>query len=704
MNSFSSEQGVNEQGAVDLNSSDFNNPDYYLNRELSLLQFNLRVLEQAMDENHPLMERLNFLLIFSSNMDEFFEIRVAGLKNKLETHTGQPGPDGMLPDELLKAISAITHEAVDRQYRILNDVLLPALREEGVDFLRREDWTEAQVEWVKKYFREQIYPVLTPIALDPSHPFPRLVNKSLNFIVPLDGKDAFGRSTGLAIVPAPRSLPRLIRIPDEISEGGDDNFVFLSSMIHAHVSDLFPGMKATGCYQFRVTRNADMEVDEEVEDLASALKGQLLSRRYGDEVRLEVADNCPRHLMHYLLEQFELTEEDLYEVNGPVNLARMFTSVNRPRLHYPPFTPKLAPTVKKNETIFDAIDQGDILLHHPYESFQPVINLLAEAARDPKVLAIKQTLYRTGTKSEILDHLETAARNGKEVTAIVELRARFDEESNIEGARRLQEAGAIVVYGVVGYKTHAKMLLVVRRDGDGIKRYVHLGTGNYHTKTTKLYTDYGLMTCEKSMGQDVHKIFQELTGMGKAARLKQLKHSPFTLHPSVIEWIEFETEQALAGKPARIIAKFNSLTEENIMQALYRASQAGVEIDLIVRGICCLKPGIPGLSENIRVRSIIGRFLEHTRIYHFHHGGDDLVYCSSADWMDRNLFNRVETCFPVNDPVLKAQILEQGLHIYLRDNTRAWELQSDGRYQRAQPQEGEASFIAQQSLLDTLGG
>ncbi len=704
MNSFSSEQGVSEHGVTDLNNDDLNNPDYYLNRELSLLQFNLRVLEQAMDENHPLMERLNFLLIFSSNMDEFFEIRVAGLKNKLETHTGQPGPDGMLPDELLKAISAITHEAVDRQYRILNDVLLPALREEGVDFLRREDWTEAQIEWVKKYFREQIYPVLTPIALDPSHPFPRLVNKSLNFIVPLDGKDAFGRSTGLAIVPAPRSLPRLIRIPDEISEGGDDNFVFLSSMIHAHVSDLFPGMKATGCYQFRVTRNADMEVDEEVEDLASALKGQLLSRRYGDEVRLEVADNCPRHLMHYLLEQFELTEEDLYEVNGPVNLARMFTSVNRPRLHYPPFTPKLAPAVKKSETIFDAIDQGDILLHHPYESFQPVINLLAEAARDPKVLAIKQTLYRTGTKSEILDHLETAARNGKEVTAIVELRARFDEESNIEGARRLQEAGAIVVYGVVGYKTHAKMLLVVRRDGDGIKRYVHLGTGNYHTKTTKLYTDYGLMTCEKSMGQDVHKIFQELTGMGKAARLKQLKHSPFTLHPSVIEWIEFETEQALAGKPARIIAKFNSLTEENIMQALYRASQAGVEIDLIVRGICCLKPGIPGLSENIRVRSIIGRFLEHTRIYHFHHGGDDLVYCSSADWMDRNLFNRVETCFPVNDPVLKAQILEQGLHIYLRDNTRAWELQSDGRYQRAQPQEGEASFIAQQSLLDTLGG
>ena len=704
MNALSNEQGDNEHNVIDSSNGEFSNPDYYLNRELSLLQFNLRVLEQASDENHPLMERLNFLLIFSSNMDEFFEIRVAGLKHKLETHTGQPGPDGLLPEELLESISAITHEAVERQYRILNDVLLPALREEGVDFLRREDWTEAQIEWVKKYFREQIYPVLTPIALDPSHPFPRLVNKSLNFIVPLDGKDAFGRSTGLAIVPAPRSLPRLIRIPDEISESGDDNFVFLSSMIHAHVSDLFPGMKATGCYQFRVTRNADMEVDEDVEDLASALKGQLLSLRYGDEVRLEVADNCPRHLIDYLLEQFELTEIDLYEVNGPVNLARMFTSVNRPRLHYSPFSPKLAAAVKKADTIFDAMDQGDILLHHPYESFQPVINLLAEAARDPKVLAIKQTLYRTGTKSEILDHLETAARNGKEVTAIVELRARFDEESNIEGARRLQEAGAIVVYGVVGYKTHAKMLLVVRREGDGIKRYVHLGTGNYHTKTTKLYTDYGLMTCEKGICQDVHKIFQELTGMGKAARLKQLKHSPFTLHPSLIEWIDFETQQATAGKPARIIAKFNSLTEEKIIQALYRASQAGVEIDLIVRGICCLKPGVPGLSENIRVRSVIGRFLEHTRIYHFHHGGEDLVYCSSADWMDRNLFNRVETCFPINDPVLKAQVIEQGLHFYLRDNSRAWLLQADGNYLHALPQDGQESFIAQHVLLETLGG
>lgn len=687
---------------ADIETLDLNNPDYYINRELSLLQFNLRVLEQAMDDTHPLMERLNFLLIFSSNMDEFFEIRVAGLRNRQETGTGQPGPDGLLAQEVLAEISRISHEAVQREYHILQNILLPALSEEGVNFLRREHWTAEQADWVKRYFRDQVYPVLTPIALDPAHPFPRLVNKSLNFIVPLDGKDAFGRSTGLAIVPAPRSLPRLIKLPASICQDGNDNFIFLSSMIHAHVSDLFPGMSATGCYQFRVTRNADLEVDEDVEDLASALKGELLSRRYGDEARLEVADNCPRHLVEYLLEQFELSDEDAYEANGPVNLARMFTSVNRPRLHYPPFTPRVPAVIRKNDSVFDAIDQGDILLHHPFESFTPVVNLLAQAARDPRVLAIKQTLYRTGPDSEILDHLETAARNGKEVTAVVELRARFDEESNIEGARRLQEAGAMVVYGVVGYKTHAKMLLVVRRDGEGIKRYAHLGTGNYHTKTTKIYTDYGLMTADKGVCQDVHKIFQELTGMGKAARLKYLKHAPFTLHPSLLEWIDFETGQALAGKPARIIAKFNSLTEPSIMQALYRASQAGVEIDLIVRGICCLRPGIPGLSENIRVRSIIGRFLEHTRIYYFHHAGEELMYCSSADWMERNLFNRVETCFPINDPVLKARVREEGLDVYLRDNSRAWLLQRDGGYVRSRPAEGEAPFIAHQALLNTL--
>lgn len=683
---------------------DLDRADYYLNRELSLLQFNLRVLEQASDDRHPLMERLNFLLIFSGNMDEFFEIRVAGLKNALENGTGTPGPDGLLPGEVLQQISTIAHEAVDRQYHLLNDVLLPALSEEGVNFLRREHWTPEQADWVKRYFRDQIYPILTPIALDPAHPFPRLVNKSLNFIVPLDGKDAFGRQSGLAIVPAPRALPRLMRLPDELSQDGNENFIFLSSMIHAHVSDLFPGMRATGCYQFRVTRNADLQVDQDVDDLASALKGELLSRRYGDEVRLEVADNCPRHLIDYLLKQFELRDVDLYEVNGPVNLARMFTDVKKPRLRYKPFTPKIPAAVRNNDSVFDAIDQGDILLHHPFESFNPVISFLAEAARDPRVLAIKQTIYRTGTNSEILDHLETAARNGKEVTAIVELRARFDEESNIEGARRLQEAGAIVVYGIVGYKTHAKMMLVVRRNADGIKRYAHLGTGNYHAKTAKIYTDYGLLTANEEICQDVHKIFLELTGMGKAARLKHLKHSPFTLHRSLLELIEFETAQAMAGNPARIIAKFNSLTEQEIIKGLYRASQAGVEIDLIIRGICCLRPGIPGLSETIRVRSIIGRFLEHTRAYYFHHDGEELVYCSSADWMDRNLFNRVETCFPILDQTHKQRVIEQGLTLYLADDNEAWLLQPDGSYRRTTAlHDPQGAVIAQQKLLELLG-
>ncbi|WP_111655552.1 polyphosphate kinase 1 [Isoalcanivorax indicus] len=687
---------------IDPASTEQDHPEWYINRDLSLLQFNLRVLEQAMDERHPLMERLNFLLIFSSNMDEFFEIRVAGLQNQLQTGTGQPGPDGLLPGEVLRRISETAHEAVTRQYHILNDILLPALATEGVNFLRREYWTPEQEAWVKRYFRDQIYPVLTPIALDPAHPFPRLVNKSLNFIVPLDGKDAFGRKTGLAIVPAPRSLPRIIRMPDDICIDGNDNFVFLSSMIHAHVSDLFPGMKATGCYQFRVTRNADLEVDEDVDDLALALKGELLLRRYGDEVRLEVADNCPRHLIDYLLRKFELGEEDLYEVNGPVNLARMFTDVRRPRLRYPPFTPKVPARIKSAESLFDVIRQGDILLHHPFESFTPVVNFLAEAARDPKVLAIKQTLYRTGTDSEILDHLETAARNGKEVTVVIELRARFDEESNIEGARRLQEAGAIVVYGIVGYKTHAKMILVVRREQDGIRRYAHLGTGNYHTKTTKVYTDYGLLTANEGLCQDVHKIFLELTGMGKAARLKQLMHSPFTLHSGLLELIAAETEAARAGQPARIIAKFNALTEPQIMRALYTASQAGVQIDLIVRGMCCLRPGIPGVSDNIRVRSIIGRFLEHTRIYYFLNGGDEKVYLSSADWMERNLVNRVETCFPITDPKLRKRVIREGLEYYLEDNAQAWTLSADGSYRRLSAAAEDTPAIAQSLLLEAL--
>jgi len=675
-------------------------PAYYLNRELSILDFNLRVLEQAVDARHPLIERLNFLLIFSRNLDEFFEIRVAGLLQQLSFGRLSSGPDGMLPQEVLQELSRRCHAAVERQYRILNEDLLPALAAENIRFLRRDSWDEAQRAWVRKYFKEQVLPVLTPIGLDPAHPFPRLVNKSLNFIVSLDGKDAFGRQMSLAVVPAPRSLPRVVRLPDDIVDGGDQH-VMLSSIIHEHVSDLFPGMTANGCFQFRVTRNADLTVDEDAEDLASALKGELLSRRFGAAVRLEVADNCPRDIVDYLLRQFGLTSEALYQVSGPVNLARMLSNFDRPRLKYAPFRPRIPAVLQKTETIFEAMRQQDILLHHPFESFAPVVDLLRQAARDPDVLAIKQTLYRSGADSEIVNLLAEAARNGKEVTAVIELRARFDEESNIEVAHKLQQAGAIVVYGIVGYKTHAKMILVVRREGRKLVRYVHLGTGNYHAGNARLYTDYGLLTANAEVSEDVHKIFQELTGMGRVVRLKQLLHAPFTLHPQLLQMIDQEIQNQKAGLPAHIIVKINALTEKQIMQALIRASQAGVQVDLIVRSVCCLRPGIPGVTENIRVRSIVGRFLEHTRVFYFGNGGEPRVFCSSADWMDRNLFQRVETCFPINDPELRQRIIEDGLQVYLDDNTQAWLLQSDGTWQRAEAGEA-APRIAQQYLLEKL--
>lgn len=675
-------------------------PSLYLNRELSILDFNLRVLEQATDQRHPLIERLIFLLIFSRNLDEFFEIRVAGLLQLVSFGRTAPGPDGLMPQEVLEQISKTCHAAVERQYRILNEDLLPALAAEKIRFLRREEWNEKQSIWVRKYFKEQVLPVLTPIGLDPAHPFPRLVNKSLNFIVSLDGKDAFGRQMSLAVVPAPRSLPRVVRLPDELVDGGDQH-VMLSSIIHEHVSELFPGMTANGCFQFRVTRNADMNVDEDAEDLAIALKGELLSRRYGAAVRLEVADNCPRSISDYLLRQFGLTNEALYQCNGPVNLARMLSDFDRPRLKYPPFRPRIPAILQKTENIFEAIQQQDILLMHPFESFAPVIDLLRQSARDPNVLAIKQTLYRSGPESEIVNVLAEAARNGKEVTAVIELRARFDEESNIEVANKLQQAGAIVVYGIVGYKTHAKMILVVRREGRKLMRYVHLGTGNYHAGNAKLYTDYGLLTANTEISEDVHKIFQELTGMGRVVRLKQLLHAPFTLHPQLLLMIEQEARNAQAGLPARIIVKINALTEQHIMQALLKASQAGVRIDLIVRSVCCLRPGIPGISENITVRSIVGRFLEHTRIFYFKNGGDPKVFCSSADWMDRNLFQRVETCFPILDPDLRNRVIEEGLNTYLLDNTQAWLLQANGEWLRADAGD-EPTHIAQQFLLDKL--
>lgn len=679
---------------------DPNASEYYFNRELSHLQFNYRVLQQAMDETHPLINRLIFCCIFSSNMDEFFEIRVAGLRQQMKYGRESVGPDGVLPEHLLNEISRVAHDYIHEQYDILNNVLIPAMEKENVHFVRRRDWTPEQAEWVRRYFEDEILPVVNPIGLDPSHPFPRLVNKSLNFIVELDGKDAFGRETGMAIVPAPRSLPRLVRLPDDICNGGD-NLVFLSSMIHAHTDELFPGMEIKGCYQFRLTRNADLELEDDLEDLASALRGELLSRRFGDGVRLEVADNCPPELAHFLLREFNLTERELYRVHGPVNLTRLMavgSLVDRPDLSYAGFSPVVPRQIRNKEIIFDAIRQQPILLLHPFESFTPVVDFLRQAAKDPQVLAIRQTLYRTGADSEIVEALMDAARRGKEVTAVIELRARFDEAENLELASRLQESGVIVVYGVVGYKTHAKMILIVRREEGRLKRYVHLGTGNYHAGNARLYTDYSLLSCDDALGDDVNKLFQQLTGMGKALKIKKLFHAPFTLHRKLIELVDRE---AKLGEHGHIIMKINALTDPELIRALYRASQAGVRVELVIRGICCLRPGVPGLSENIHVRSIIGRFLEHTRLYYFGNGGKSEVYGSSADGMVRNLLNRVEVAFPVDDREL-AERLRGDLETYLADNCQSWVLQSDGSYIQNSPEEGEERLAAQSLLLERL--
>jgi len=678
----------------------------YIHRELSQLQFNIRVLDQALDERTPLLERLKFLLIFSANMDEFFEIRVAGLKGQIALDHEMIGPDGIPPKRALAEISEIAHRQIARQYAILNERILPELATQGIRIVRRTQWTHKQKLWVRRYFREEVAPLVTPIGLDPTHPFPLLVNKSLNFIVRLDGVDAFGRDSGLAIVPAPRVLPRLIRLPLEICEDGD-NYVLLSSIIHAHAEELFPGMAVLGCYQFRLTRNADLTLDpEDVEDLALALRGELYSRRFGDAVRLEVADNCPKELTDYLLRQFGLAESELYEVNGPVNLARLFriaNNVSYPKLQYPPFTPSLPRTLQHAEDLFEVIRKQDVLLLHPYESFAPVVDLLRQAAKDPQVLAIKQTLYRTNANSEIVDALVDAARAGKEVTAVVELRARFDEESNLTLASRLQQAGAMVIYGVVGIKTHAKLMLIQRREGSELVRYAHLGTGNYHTGNARLYTDYSLLTSDDGLCEDVHKLFSQLTGMGKVLHMKKLLHAPFTLKKVLLELVARETAHAAAGKPAQIILKVNALTEPKVIRALYKASIAGVQVDLIVRGICSLRPGVAGVSENIRVRSVIGRFLEHSRAYWFANDGEPELYLSSADLMERNLDRRVETAFPIEGKKLQQRI-HNALLRYLADNTNASQLQPDGEYLRLVPAAGEPVRDVQAELMEKLCG
>ena len=675
-------------------------PELYINRELSHLQFNIRVLEQALDEKHPLLERLMFLLIFSSNLDEFFEIRVAEQITQLKYGREAVGPDAMHPRTVLERISEISHLIVERQYKILNETIFPEMEKENIHFLRRREWTDEQVDWIRTYFEEKIEPVISPVGLDPSHPFPRLVNKSLNFIVELDGKDAFGRETGMAIIPAPRSLPRLIRLPDELC-GEGDNLIFLSSIIHEFADELFPGMKVEGCFQFRITRNADMTFDvEEVQDLANTLRGELHSRKYGDAVRLEVDQRTPEELISFLKQECKLDESQTYRVDGPVNLTRLMAVrdlLERNDLRWAPFSPGV-PGKLKGDNIFESLKQSDQLLQHPFQSFIPVVDLLRQAAKDPSVVAIKQTLYRTGVKSDIVNALVEAARSGKEVTVVIELRARFDEESNLHLAARLQEAGCLVVYGVVGYKCHAKAMLVIRQEGNSLVRYSHLGTGNYHSGTARLYSDYSFLTADQEVGEDVHKVFQQLTGMGKIQKLKKLYTAPFTLHSKMIELIRREATLAKEGKQGHIMVKVNGLTEPKMIRALYEASAAGVKIELIIRGMCRLRPGIEGLSENIHVRSIIGRFLEHTRVYYFGNDGNPDVFCASADWMERNMLNRVETGFQVFGKY--ADRLKRDLDFYMRDNCQSWELHADGSYIQNKPEEGEEAFSAQQALLE----
>jgi polyphosphate kinase len=683
--------------AIDLGSS-----DYYENRELSYLKFNLRVLEQAKHSSHPLLERLIFLLIFSSNLDEFYEIRVSGLKKQLDFGRQRPGADGKYPEQTLKEIHEQVRTALDEQYRILNDDLLPSLAQENIHFIHRTDWSEELAEWTKQYFFEEVLPVVSPLGLDPAHPFPRLVNKSLNFILSLDGKDAFGRDSGLAIVPAPRSLPRLIKVPKEIIADGD-NFIFLSSIIHCYVEEFFPGMSVMECHQFRVTRNSDLKMSNvEIEDVASALQGELHSRRFGAATKLEVGKECPEELTNFLLQRFNLKEEELFRLDGPVNLQRLMAVTNmvdRPELLFPKFSPGEPKSLGENSDIFAAVKKEDQLLLHPYESFTPIIDWVRQAAKDPCVLSIKQTLYRTNESSELVEALADAARNGKEVTVVIELRARFDEEENINFASILQEAGAVVVYGVMGYKTHAKMLLFVRRVGNRLSRYAHLGTGNYHRKNSLLYTDYSLLTADEALCTDVHKVFQQITGMGKKIHPKLLIHAPFNLRKNLVKLIEQEKAAAIEGDPARIIGKMNALTDPGIIKEFYAASQAGVQIDLIVRGTCCLKPGITGVSENIRVISVVGRFLEHSRVYHFLNA-ENPVYCSSADLMERNLRRRIEVCFPILKKKHANRILSE-MEVYLASPAQTWDLNAEGEYIERLPQDINQLDV-QKELLNKL--
>jgi len=679
-------------------------PVEWLDRDLSLLAFNSRVLDWAKRPEVPLLERLRYLCIVSSNLDEFFEVRAA-------LHSSVEHPKAALDAKGAHAqhsLSQVAHALVAEQYALYNDVLTPAFAKEGVHILSHGERTLAQHRWVKTFFENEVRPLLLPVVLDPAHPFPQVANKSLNFIVRLSGNDAFGRDNEIAIVKVPRSLPRLIRLPEKLS-GKRMLFVSISSVIRAHLKDLFPGRSVGDFSQFRVTRHSDLAVDEEdVKNLRTALRKGLVHRNYGQAVRLEVSAGCSEHLSNFLRHQFELPESALYRVHGPVNLVRLnqlIDLVDNPKWLFPNYVPSFPHQMTANTPIFDQLKLGDVLIHQPYESFDGVLAFLREAVRDPHVLAIKQTIYRTGADSALMELLREAVQRGKEVTVVVELKARFDEEANINWAEKLEYIGAQVVYGVVGLKTHAKMLLVSRREGRVIRRYAHLSTGNYNPRTAKLYTDLSHLTCDVKLTQDIENVFNLLANQSKIPRLNKLMIAPFHLQRNLIEWVDKVAAAAARGVAGRIILKMNTLTDEKLMDALVRAGQAGVSIDLIIRGACMLPAQRPGVTNNIRVRSIIGRFLEHSRVFYFRTGAEEKVYLSSADWMNRNMLRRVELAWPVDDPVLRQRVVDECLVAYLHDNLDAWILNSDGQYTRAVVSKGRSmkskiAHGAQAALMD----
>lgn len=673
----------------------------YFNRELSWLAFNRRVLEQARHAATPLLERVKFLAIVCSNLDEFFEIRVAGLIQQVEGGVEKSGFDGLGPREQLRRIHSVVASLVDDQYRIWHDDLVPSLADEGVLFKSAEELSAPELIWVRQYFEEQVFPVLTPLGLDQSHPFPQLGNKTLNVIVSLDDPDTTENEHQAAMLPVPRILPRLVRIDSDGT--GKQTYIFLTEIIKLCAGEFFPGYKINGAWAFRVTRNSDLYIDdEEAENLLKAIEEELRNRHRGAAVRLEIEEGVDEGIFKTLCEHLDLSHEYVFRLAGPINLLRLMslTDIDRPDLKYRPFTPVMSSPLKPGMSPFDTLREQDVLLHHPYDSFDPVVDFVTQAAHDPKVFALKQTLYRTSGDSPIVKALIEASRNGKQVTALVELKARFDEANNIQWARQLEEAGVHVVYGLVGHKTHCKCSLVVRQEGKKMRRYVHLGTGNYNPKTARLYTDLSLLTARDDITEDVANIFNTLTGFSRKPVFQRLLVAPVNLHSRMLELIDREATNAQAGKPARIMAKMNSLIDKAVIDRLYAASQVGVKVDLIVRGICGLVPGVRGLSENIRVRSIVGRYLEHARVIYFQNAdGQPDIYAGSADWMPRNFFRRIEVVFPIDDPALRAWFIDEFFPLELQDNVNARELHSNGAYSPIARQGDEPSFSVQNYFM-----